>query len=75
MLEHVSDPTAHLRKANTLLKPGGIIAISFPDSGSRLAKLAGEKWWFLSPVHLYYFDRKTLGRMLEKAGFSVKLAK
>mgnify|MGYP003881417679 CR=1 FL=1 len=31
----------------------------------------GARWPWLMEMHLYYFDRRTLRRMLEKAGFRV----
>lgn len=71
VLEHVTDPSSYLARAYQLLRPGGYIFINFPDFGSYLAKITGRRWWFLSPVHLYYFDRQTLARMLSLRGFSV----
>jgi 2-polyprenyl-3-methyl-5-hydroxy-6-metoxy-1,4-benzoquinol methylase len=75
VLEHVSDPKATLREANRVLKKGGLLAVNFPNIGSRLARLAGRKWWFLTSVHLYYFTPETLSRMLEETGFEVVLVK
>jgi len=73
VLEHVHDPRAYLHEAYSILKPGGFIFINFPDFGSRLARIFGEKWWFLSPVHIYYFDRRTLKKMMEDEGYDVKV--
>lgn len=72
VLEHVSDPTAYIHEAYRILKPGGFIFVNFPDFGSVFVKIFGEKWWFLSPVHIYYFTRKTLAKLLEKNGFQTK---
>lgn len=74
VLEHVTDPSAYVRRAFELLAPGGYLFVNFPDFGSRLARWTGEKWWFLSPVHIFYFDRRTLRSMLEKCGFSLDRA-
>lgn len=73
VLEHVCDPLSNLRSAFFLLKPGGIVAISTPDAGSLPARLLGEKWLGFRCLeeHNYYFSRRTLRKMLVKAGFTV----
>ena len=71
VLEHVTDPRAYIRRALGLLRPGGYLYVNFPDFGSLLARIAGKRWWFLSPVHIYYFTRATLAQMLTAEGFAV----
>ncbi len=44
--------------------------MNYPDIGSGAAKLMGKRWVFLLSVHLYYFDPKTIRKMLLKHGFS-----
>lgn len=70
VLEHLADPSAELREAARIIKPGGLLLINFPDFSSVLARLAGRRWWFLLSMHLYYFTPATLKKMLEQAGFS-----
>lgn len=69
VLEHVPDPTATLREANRIIKPGGMVFVNYPNIGSNLAKVAGRRWWFLLSIHLYYFTPQTLSKMLENTGF------
>ncbi|MDO8623505.1 MAG: class I SAM-dependent methyltransferase [archaeon] len=71
VLEHVSDPTKTLAKCNELMKDDGILIVNYPDYRSRVATLLGKKWPFYLRVHLYYFDRKTIVKMLDKCGFKV----
>jgi len=71
VIEHTPDPARVVRRIGELLKPGGLLIINYPDRGSWLARLLGRRWPFLSSVHLYYFTRTTLSRMLERHGFSV----
>ncbi|MFH1478131.1 MAG: class I SAM-dependent methyltransferase [Verrucomicrobiota bacterium] len=70
VLEHTSDPLAELKESRRILKDGGIIVINFPDAGSWLARVAGSKWWFFLSVHLYYFTKAIMDRMLIRAGFT-----
>jgi len=70
VIEHTPDPRAVLERAHQLLAPGGVLAMSYPDYGSLAARALGRRWVFLLTVHLYYFDRGTMGRMLRRVGFS-----
>ncbi len=71
VIEHVADPMAELQKAYELLKPGGWIAVHTMDIDSLTAKLMGKRWpWFMD-MHLTYFSQKTLGQMLQKAGYDI----
>ena len=74
LIEHVPYPRADVRKAALLLRPGGILAINTPDAGSLLARLMGLKWHLIvPPEHLYYFNRKNIGLLLEQEKFDVVL--
>jgi SAM-dependent methyltransferase len=69
VLEHVPNPTRELRLINRRLRPDGIYAFSTLDFGNWLPRLLGERWPWMMDMHLYYFDRKSTKRMLERAGF------
>jgi 2-polyprenyl-3-methyl-5-hydroxy-6-metoxy-1,4-benzoquinol methylase len=69
-LEHVADPSDALRRANRLLKPGGVLLVNCPDYASVFARLLGRRWWFLIDVHIFYFTPATLRRLFEKCGFT-----
>jgi SAM-dependent methyltransferase len=71
VVEHTPDPARVVRRIGELLKPGGLLIVNYPDRGSWIARLLGRRWPFLSSVHLYYFKRDTLSRMLERHGFQV----
>jgi SAM-dependent methyltransferase len=70
VIEHTPDPRAVLERAHQLLVPGGVLAMSYPDYGSLAARLMGRSWVFLLTVHLYYFDPRTMGELVRRAGFS-----
>ncbi len=69
VIEHLTDPKAELRRINRLLKPGGLVCIHTIDVGSPLPRLLGPRWPWLMEMHLYYFTRQTMARMLQMTGF------
>lgn len=71
VIEHTPQPREMLDRCRTLLRPGGILVVNYPDIGSWIARLLGRRWLFLTSVHLYYFTRTTMRRMLEITGFTV----
>ena len=71
VLEHAADPKNFLKRVHHLLAPEGLIVVAVPDISSFFARVLKERWWFLKPVHLYYFDLKTLSCYLRQAGFQM----
>jgi SAM-dependent methyltransferase len=71
VIEHTLNPHQMLERCQRLLRPGGLLVVNYPDIGSWIARALGRRWLFLTSVHLYYFDRTTMRRMLESTGFSV----
>jgi 2-polyprenyl-3-methyl-5-hydroxy-6-metoxy-1,4-benzoquinol methylase len=71
VLEHTSDPKTEVRETHRLLKENGLLVINYPDIGSWIARLMGRSWVFLLDVHLYYFTRATIRRLLEDVGFDI----
>lgn len=69
VVEHLADPKAELHQAYRVLRPGGWIVLHTMDIDSLLARVLGKRWPWLMEMHLYYFSRRTLKRMLESAGF------
>ena len=71
VLEHTPDPKTEVRETHRLLKDGGLLVINYPDIGSWVARVMGRSWVFLLDVHLYYFTRATIRKLLEGAGFEI----
>ncbi len=75
VLEHLAVPTRQMERLNGLLKPGGRLYLTVPNSASWVARLSGEKWNMLLLEHLWYFDPTTLTRFLERCGFGIDTIK
>jgi SAM-dependent methyltransferase len=72
VIEHLPRPLRTLRAAATRLRPGGLLAVSTGDVASVSARLHGRDWSLLTPPwHLFYFSRRTLVAMVERAGLQV----
>jgi len=72
VIEHVPDLALFLRELKRLLAPGGVLELGTPDLGHWRVPRALENWPEFKPSeHLYYFDRRTLTRLLARHGFAV----
>ncbi len=71
VIEHLADPSAELCRLHRMLRPGGVIAISTMDVDAAAARLLGRRWPWYMQMHLFYFSRRTLTRLVEQVGFEV----
>lgn len=71
IIEHTPIPFEAVRKANRILRPGGVLAMVTPDIHSASARLAGHRWWHLRPAHLAFFSKGSLRALLGRAGFRI----
>lgn len=70
VLEHMANPPKVLKKANKLLKKGGIIFIDVPNFASLSARMSGVGWRYILPKeHRWHFTPTALFMLLEKSGF------
>ena len=71
VIEHLTDPHGALLQAHRLLRPGGLLVVHTIDIESLFARLMGPRWPWLMEMHIYYFSRSTMRRMLSDCGFHV----
>jgi len=71
VIEHLADPVAELRRLHHLVRPGGMVAISTMDVDAPVARLLGRHWPWYMQMHLFYFSRRSLARLVEQAGYEV----
>lgn len=81
LIEHLQDPIVALKQCRCLLKPGGRLILYTPNHSGLIVRIAqagyrlsGTRW--SGPVaeifdctHVTFFDARTLGLAVEKAGF------
>lgn len=72
VIEHSLNPKEMLQNVRRILKPGGHVWISCPNSQSWLRWLFGFSWinWHV-PFHLFHFSSKTLRQLLHRPGFEI----
>jgi SAM-dependent methyltransferase len=63
-IEHLFEPRAFLRKAASILKPGGLCFVLVPNMSSLAVRLLGAKYRYIFPEHLNYFTPQTLRRFV-----------
>ncbi|MBU3935622.1 class I SAM-dependent methyltransferase [Patescibacteria group bacterium] len=71
VLEHLPRPQLTLKKINRLLKPGGVLLFSTPNSQSLGFKYGQKHYFHLDfPRHLFIPCQKSLAMLLKTSGFS-----
>jgi len=70
VIEHLPRPVAELTRLRERLRPGGVIALSTPNTGHWQAVREPASWeGYRPPSHLLFFDARTLEDTLRRAGF------
>lgn len=69
VIEHVRDPAHLMNRVRRILKPGGVVFVATPSLDSLSARLMGRFWVEYKLEHLFYFDQRTISRLLVQAGF------
>jgi len=73
VFEHLPDPDSALTKVEKLLKPGGILVMSFPNIRSIQARWLKAHWLHLDPPrHLFFPDHKALSAYLGNKGLLIE---
>jgi SAM-dependent methyltransferase len=73
VLEHLHEPIDCLRQLRGWARDQGWLAVSVPDIGAFDFALAGADWYGLHvPNHLYHFDRLSIRRVMDAAGWKVE---
>jgi 2-polyprenyl-3-methyl-5-hydroxy-6-metoxy-1,4-benzoquinol methylase len=68
VIEHVDSPRTFIRAAAERLKPGGLMVLETPNIDSFPYKVLKDRWRQFIPEHYFFFDRKTVSRLLADCG-------
>ncbi len=71
VIEHVDSPRSFIQAAAERLKEGGLLVLETPDIDSLPFKLLQARWRQFIPEHYFFFDPKTLARLLSDHGLRV----
>lgn len=72
LIEHIPQPLEFMKEVRRVIKPGGFIAITTPDTSSLSCKLLGYGGWFHWKFeHLGYFNRKSMEELARHTGFKI----
>jgi 2-polyprenyl-3-methyl-5-hydroxy-6-metoxy-1,4-benzoquinol methylase len=66
VLEHIPNIKLAINKIYKLVKKDGFLIINVPDHNSLARKILKKNWPFYLTVHLHYFDKKSLSKLLDK---------
>jgi SAM-dependent methyltransferase len=71
-IEHLLKPSLYIEKISDSLKKNGGLIITTGDISSWVARVSGKKWrMIVPPLHIYYYSRRTITRLLEQYGFEI----
>lgn len=72
VFEHLTDPQDYLKTIQKILKPGGILYMSFPNIDSWQSRLFKGNWLHLDPPrHLFFFGPADFKKAMNDNGFEV----
>ncbi len=73
VLEHLLAPQAALARCHSLLVDDGVLFVSVPNDFNWMQKRLEKKHgpWWISPLHVSYFNDASLRSLAERSGFDV----
>mgnify|MGYP006423293691 CR=1 FL=1 len=72
VIEHLPDPVDAIRRACSLLRPGGHLVLGTPDFDSGCARRYGNQYRMLhDPTHISLFSNDSMHRCLRDNGFNI----
>lgn len=73
VLEHLHDPIGALQRLGAWAADDAWLVASVPNFSTVGARLFRAEWYPLQlPCHLYHYDKRTLGALLDRAGWKLE---
>ena len=71
VIEHVDSPRRFLASISERLRPEGVVVLETPNIDSFPFRMLRKRWRQFIPEHYYFFDERTITRLLEVSGYKV----
>lgn len=71
LIEHLTNPSDYISEVFRILKPGGLLITTTPNTNSFQSWLFGRKWRSAIADHMFLFSKKTLSSLLLSKGFEI----
>ena len=75
LIEHLTNPADYFSETFRILRPGGLLITTTPNTNSLQSRLFGRNWRSAIADHMFLFSDKTLSSLLVSAGFEVITSK
>jgi 2-polyprenyl-3-methyl-5-hydroxy-6-metoxy-1,4-benzoquinol methylase len=72
VIEHTDSPRRFLEAIAARVRTGGVVVIETPNIHSIPFRLLKSRWRQFIPEHYFFFDEKTMARLMEDAGLRVE---
>jgi 2-polyprenyl-3-methyl-5-hydroxy-6-metoxy-1,4-benzoquinol methylase len=72
VIEHVDSPSSFVGAAVERLQPGGLLVIETPNIDSLPFKLLRSRWRQFIPEHYFFFNPKTISKLLSEHGLRIE---
>ena len=75
LIEHLTNPSDYISEAFRILKPGGLLITTTPNTSSFQRWLLGRNWRSAIADHMFLFSVRTLSSLLLSEGFEIVTTK
>lgn len=72
VIEHTDSPRRFLEAIAERVRPGGFVVVETPNIHSIPFRLLKSRWRQFIPEHYFFFDEKTMTKLMEDAGLKVE---
>jgi 2-polyprenyl-3-methyl-5-hydroxy-6-metoxy-1,4-benzoquinol methylase len=72
VIEHVDSPQSFIRAMSERLKAGGLLVLETPNIASLPFKMMKSRWRQFIPEHYFFFDPKSISRLLHEHDLEVQ---
>lgn len=74
VFEHLTDPKETLDIIDQILKPNGVLFMSFPNISSFQARWFKGKWFHMdAPRHIFFFEREDFLSLMASRGYELEI--